>query len=55
MSQKPDSLFQSAYAIAQERYAALGVDTEAAITRLEIIPLSLHCWQGGRCGRFRKQ
>jgi L-rhamnose isomerase len=46
MSQKPDSLLQSAYAIAQERYAALGVDTEAALTRLETIPISLHCWQG---------
>jgi L-rhamnose isomerase len=46
MSQKPDSLVQSAYAIAKERYAAVDVDTEAALTRLESIPISLHCWQG---------
>ncbi len=52
MSQKPDSLIQSAYAIAQERYAALGVDTEAALTRLESIPISLHCWQGDDVGGF---
>jgi L-rhamnose isomerase len=52
MSQKPDSLIQSAYAIAQERYAALGVDTEAALTRLESIPISLHCWQGDDVAGF---
>ena len=52
MSQKTDSLVQSAYAIAKERYAALGVDTEAALTRLESIPISLHCWQGDDVGGF---
>jgi L-rhamnose isomerase len=52
MSQKPDSLIQSAYAIAQERYAALGVDTEAALTRLESIPISLHCWQADDVAGF---
>jgi L-rhamnose isomerase len=34
------------YEHARERYAAFGVDTEAALTRLQQIPLSLHCWQG---------
>ncbi len=52
MSQKPDSLIQSAYSIAQERYAALGVDTEAALTRLESTPISLHCWQGDDVAGF---
>ena len=52
MNQKPESQIQSAYAIAQERYAALGVDTEAALTRLESIPISLHCWQGDDVGGF---
>ncbi len=37
---------QSAYAVAQERYAALGVDTEAVMERLLKVPVSLHCWQG---------
>jgi len=28
------------------------VDTEAALTRLESIPISLHCWQGDDVGGF---
>ena len=34
------------YAEAKARYAAIGVDTEAAIARLKTVPISLHCWQG---------
>lgn len=34
------------YAYAKERYAKIGVDTDAAIERLKEIPVSLHCWQG---------
>lgn len=37
---------QQNYELARERYAALGVDTEAALQKLATIPLSLHCWQG---------
>ena len=40
------SQIHSAYALAQERYAALGVDTETALRKLETVSLSLHCWQG---------
>ncbi len=36
----------AAYQLARERYAALGVDTEAALAALQSIPISLHCWQG---------
>src|ERR1700744_1517293 len=36
----------SAYNLAQERYAELNVDTNAALKRLEKISVSLHCWQG---------
>ncbi|HEY0605317.1 MAG TPA: L-rhamnose isomerase [Herpetosiphonaceae bacterium] len=43
---------QSAYAQAQERYAALGVDTEQALARLAQISLSLHCWQGDDVAGF---
>lgn len=32
-----------AYALAAERYAALGVDTENALTQLEQVSISLHC------------
>lgn len=34
------------YAEAKACYAAIGVDTEAAIARLKTVPISLHCWQG---------
>ena len=34
------------YAEARERYAKIGVDTDAAIEKLKEIPVSLHCWQG---------
>ncbi len=38
-------LIEKAYAVAKERYAAIGVDTDKAIAQLEKIPVSLHCWQ----------
>ena len=37
---------QTAYALARERFAELGVDTDAALKTLDAIPISLHCWQG---------
>ncbi|MBU3878127.1 L-rhamnose isomerase [Faecalicatena sp. AGMB00832] len=37
---------EAAYRIAKERYAALGVDTEEALRRLQDIQVSVHCWQG---------
>ncbi len=45
---------ESAYKIAKERYAALGVDTEAAQKRLAAVPVSLHCWQGDDVGGFER-
>lgn len=36
---------EKAYALAKERYAALGVNTDKAIETLEKTPISLHCWQ----------
>ncbi len=38
-------LIEKAYEIAKERYAAIGVDTDAAMDALQNIQLSLHCWQ----------
>ncbi len=35
----------TSYNLARERYAALGVDTDAALQQLSQIPISLHCWQ----------
>ena len=37
---------ENAYKIAKERYAELGVDTDAALKCLKEIPISVHCWQG---------
>ncbi len=34
------------YRAAKERYAEIGVDTEAAIAKLKSVPISMHCWQG---------
>ncbi len=34
------------YQYAKQKYAELGVDTEAAISKLSSLPVSLHCWQG---------
>jgi L-rhamnose isomerase len=40
------------FSLAQERYAALGVDVEHALKTLATIPVSLHCWQGDDVGGF---
>src|SRR5947208_8843632 len=41
-----------AYQIAKDRYAQLGVDTDAALARLATIPISLQCWQGDDVAGF---
>lgn len=43
------------YASAKARFADWGVDTEAAITALLQIPISVHCWQGDDVGGFEKK
>ncbi|MFW6124807.1 MAG: L-rhamnose isomerase [Pirellulales bacterium] len=43
---------QRAYELARQRYAELGVDTDAALRRLAAVPLSIHCWQGDDVGGF---
>lgn len=44
--QPKEAAVQNAYALAKERYATLNVDTETALSQLEQIAISLHCWQG---------
>jgi L-rhamnose isomerase len=41
-----DQSIETAYQAANERFAAIGVDTEQALRTLAEIPISLHCWQG---------
>jgi L-rhamnose isomerase len=48
----PTSAIEKGYAYARERYAALGVDTEAALETLRGLSVSLHCWQGDDVGGF---
>jgi len=40
------------YTDAKAKYAALGIDTDAAIAALKNIPVALHCWQGDDVGGF---
>jgi len=47
-----ESAVQNMYALARERYAAIGVDTGRALARLEKVAVSLHCWQGDDVGGF---
>lgn len=49
-----DKTIEKSYEIAKNIYAAIGVDTEAAINRLVKIPVSLHCWQGDDLGGFER-
>jgi len=43
---KSNKQIEQAYRWARERFAAVGVDTEAALARLSELRVSLHCWQG---------
>lgn len=40
-----ETTVKQAFEIAKERYAALGVDVDAALKNMQKISLSLHCWQ----------
>ena len=52
MSQPSDKQIAAAYDLAKARYAAMGVDTDAALDKLAAVPLSLHCWQGDDVAGF---
>ena len=43
------------YAQAQARYAAIGVDCNAALKRLASLQISLHCWQGDDIAGYEGQ
>lgn len=40
------------YPDAQEKYEALGIETESALETLAQTPISVHCWQGDDVGGF---
>lgn len=41
-----ESQIHRAYAEAQDRYGAFGVNTERALSRLQDVQISMNCWQG---------
>jgi L-rhamnose isomerase len=43
---------EKAYAWSREKYAGIGVDTDKALSRLQSVSLSIHCWQGDDVGGF---
>ena len=47
-----ESNILNAYTLAKERYSEFGVDTDKALSQLEKISISLHCWQGDDVGGF---
>jgi L-rhamnose isomerase len=47
-------LVQKAYDIAVERYAAVGVNVEEALNKLQRVSLSLHCWQADDVTGFER-
>lgn len=42
---KKSDLVQKAYEIAKDRYAAVGIDVDAALKNIQKLSISLHCWQ----------
>lgn len=48
-------LINQAYAVARERYAELGINTEKVIDTLQNFHLSLHCWQADDVKGFEVQ
>lgn len=45
-------LVQKSYEIAKERYAAIGVDVDEALKKLDKITISIHCWQADDVNGF---
>ncbi len=48
-------LIEQAYEIAKVRYAAIGIDTEEALAKLQNIQISMHCWQADDVTGFENQ
>ena len=49
---KNEEAVVSGYNYARETYAALGVDTDEALRKLDQVKISLHCWQADDVGGF---
>ena len=42
----------NAYELAKQKYAAIGIDTDAVIEKLKNVTVSVHCWQGDDVNGF---
>lgn len=45
---------EKAFALAAELYASIGVDVNQALSKLDKLPVSLHCWQADDVNGFEK-
>ena len=43
---------EQAWDLAKQRFAAVGVDVDAALRQLDRLPVSMHCWQGDDVAGF---
>jgi L-rhamnose isomerase len=43
---------EQAWELAKQRFAAVGVDVEEALSQLDRLPVSMHCWQGDDVAGF---
>ena len=50
-----EELIRKAYEVAVERYAAIGVNVEEVMQKLQKVQLSLHCWQADDVAGFESQ
>ena len=51
---KDPKVIETAYKHAKEEYASIGVDTDAALRKMDALKISLHCWQADDVGGFEK-
>lgn len=47
-----EKLILEKYHLAKEQYAGFGIDTESALSALQKLSISLHCWQGDDVAGF---
>ena len=50
-----EQLIKQAYEVAKQRYAEIGIDTEAVLKQLQDFHLSMHCWQADDVHGFEVQ
>ncbi|MBQ0085065.1 MAG: L-rhamnose isomerase [Prevotella sp.] len=50
-----EALVKTAYEVAKERYAEIGIDTEKVLNQLKDFHLSMHCWQADDVKGFEVQ